>query len=187
MVLMKSDQCPCWAGYPKGNSECISMSSVLLWMLLPVLLFTSSPNDQSWIRIWQEQQQKLFSFHHALHNSSVLRVWDSTADQLRVPSGSRWPRGIMTSPGRSSTQERDICSRRMWTFLLTSSLFTLWGFGLHLDCVVGEAPQITLKRGWSWGSTNCFLSSVTQSLTVLEESSRRVSATSAGFIICCLA
>lgn len=98
MVLMRSDQCPCWAGYPKGNSECINMNSVLLWMLLPVLFFTSSPDHQSWTRIWQKQRQKLFSSHHALCNSSVLRGWDSKAYQLRVPSRSRWPRVIMTAP-----------------------------------------------------------------------------------------
>lgn len=95
--------------------------------------------------------------------------------QLRVPSRGGWPRGIMTtpSPGKSNTQERDICSRTVGPFLLKSHPFTLGGFGLYFSCVVREAPQMPWERGWSWGWTNQFLSSVTHSLTVLEEPFRR--------------
>lgn len=123
VALKRSDQCPC----PKGNSECIDMNSVLLRVLRAVL-FTSSPDDGSWTRIWQEQWQKLFSFHNALCLPSVLRGWEDEANQLRVPSRDGWPRGIKTppSPGRRSTQERNICSRRVWTFLLKSCLWGLW-------------------------------------------------------------
>lgn len=95
--------------------------------------------------------------------------------QLRVPSRGGWPRGIMTapSPGKSSTQERDTCSRTSGAFLLKSYPFTLGAFGLYFSCVVREAPQMPWERGWSWGWTNQFLSSVTHSLTVLEEPFRR--------------
>ena len=129
---MRSDWCPCRADYPKDNTECINTNSMLLWVLMAVLLFTSSPDDGSWTRIWQEQWQKLFSFHHALCIPSVLRGWEDEGNHLRVPSREGWPRGITTakSPGRSSTQERDICSRRVWIFLLKSPLFAFLGFWL---------------------------------------------------------
>lgn len=175
MALLRSDQCPCWADYTKVNSECIDMNSVLLWVLLAVCIFTSFPVDGSWTRIWEEQWQTLLSFHHAPCITSVLRVWEDEANQLRILSGDGWPRGMMAapSPGRSSTQERDICSRSVWTFLLKSDLFALWGFGMHFGCVVREAPEMPWERGWSWGWTNWFLCSVTHSLAVFEEPSRR--------------
>lgn len=155
MALMRSDQCPCWADYTKVNSEHNNMNSVLLWVLLASccwLFFTSNPDGGSWTRIWQEQQQKLFSFHHAPCIPSMLRGWEDEANQLRVPSRGGWPRGIMTapSPGKSSTQERDICSRMVGAFLLKTHPFTLGGFGLYFSCVVREAPQMPWERGWSW-------------------------------------